>query len=100
FKITAKFPKEEVYSLVSQMRNSSRSVPANIAEGWSKRRYENLFKKHLTDAIGSCDEIKVWLDFSLDCNYIDGKIHVELIEEYSKLGKMLFKLLENWKTYA
>ena len=48
FNITLKFPKEEKYSLINQMRSSSRSVPANIAEGWAKRRYGNLFKKHLT----------------------------------------------------
>ncbi len=61
FWLTKDFPKEEIYSLTDQMRRSSRSIPVNIAEAWAKRKYENVFKRHLIDSVGSCDETKVWL---------------------------------------
>ena len=64
---TKEFPKEETYSLTDQIRRSSRSICANVVEGWAKRIYENVFKRHLVDSIGSCDETKLWLQFSLDC---------------------------------
>ena len=67
FRITRTFPKEERYSLTDQLIRSSRSISANIAEGWGKRIYENDFKRHLTYAIGSLEETKVWLLFAKDC---------------------------------
>jgi len=99
FRMTKKFPKEELYSLTDQMRRSSRSVTANIVEGWSKRRYENVFRRHLVDAIGSCDETRVWLSFAADCNYITNDEHQALTSRFEELGKMLHRLFENWKTY-
>lgn len=99
FLLTSKFPKEEVYSLTSQIRNSSRSIVANIAEGWAKRRYENIFKRHLIDAIGSCEETKVWIDFSEDCKYISNTEHQRLVQNYEELGKMLNGLLQKWHTF-
>jgi four helix bundle protein len=99
FRLTKKFPKEELYSLTDQMRRSSRSVTANIVEGWSKRRYENVFRRHLLDAIGSLDETKVWLCFAADCNYIASDEHQALTDRFGELGKMLYRLFENWKTY-
>ena len=99
FYISANFPKEEMYSLSSQIRNSSRSVSSNIAEGWAKRRYKNIFKRHLVDAIGSACETIVWLNFALDCKYINSDIYSKLSENYNEVGKMLNGLLENWQTY-
>jgi four helix bundle protein len=99
FEITKKFPKEEIYSLVSQIRKSSRSVPANIAEGWAKRRYENVFIRHLNDSNGSCEETKVWLDFSKDCKYISPDIYTRLYNEYNRVGAMLNSLMDNWETF-
>jgi len=64
------FPKEEKYSLTDQVIRSSRSVSANIAEGWGKRIYESEFKKHLVYAMGSLEETKVWLLYAKDCQYI------------------------------
>jgi four helix bundle protein len=75
FHLTKTFPKEEMYSLIDQLRRSSRSVAANIVEGWAKRHYENVFKRHLLDSIGSCDETKLWLDIALDCRYITSQEH-------------------------
>jgi len=99
FWLTKEFPKEELYSLIDQVRRASRSVTANIVEGWAKRRYENVFKRHLIDSIGSCDETKLWLDFGFDCKYIAVAKHDSLVSRYEELGKMLHGLFENWKTY-
>jgi four helix bundle protein len=100
FLLTKQFPEEETYSLTDQIRRSTRSIPANLAEGWSKRRFENIFKKHIVDAIGSCDETKVWLSFAVNCNYISLENFNHLHEQYEQLGKMLYSLLQNWKTFG
>ena len=99
FEITRKFPKDEGYSLTGQILRSSRSIPANIVEGFSKRKYENVFKKHLNDALGSCDETKVWLDFAKDCKYISIETHKNTIDEYERLGGMIYSLMINWRTF-
>jgi four helix bundle protein len=99
FELTKKFPKEEIYSLTNQIRRSSRSVPANIGEGWAKRRYENVFLKYLQDANGSCEETKIWLDFAKDCQYINSKIYDELKGGYNQTGAMLNSLINNWQTF-
>ena len=99
FKLTSHFPKEEVYSLTDQMRCASRSISANVVEGWAKRRYENIFKRHLVDSIGSCEETKLWLKFALDCHYISETDFKTLAEKYDELGKMLHGLLENRRTF-
>lgn len=99
FKITKSFPKEETYSLTSQLMRSSRSIPANIGEGWAKRKHENIFLKHLHDANGSCEETKIWLDFARDCNYVNVEIHERLTIEYKEVGAMLNSLMRNWKTF-
>jgi four helix bundle protein len=98
FWLTKKIPQEELYSLTDQIRRSTRSIVANIVEGWSKRWYENTFKRHLIHSIGSCDETKVWLNFALDCKYITAEEHRSFTAKYEELGKMLYRLWENWKT--
>jgi four helix bundle protein len=87
------FPKEERYSLTDQIRRSSRSVAANIAEGFRKQRYPNMFISKLADADAEAAETQVWLDFSLDCNYISQKMHEELIKSYEEVGKMLGSMI-------
>lgn len=99
FKITASYPKEEKYALVDQMRRSARSIPANIAEGWAKRKYENVFKRHLIDAIGSVEELKVWLEFSTKSNYLQPSVCDSLMSQYIEISKMLEALHTKWKTY-
>ena len=98
FWLSRKFPKEELYALTDQVRRSSRSITANIVEGWAKRHYENIFKRQLLDSIGSCDETRQWLDFALACAYITEEEHSNLSQRYNELGKMLHRLFENWKT--
>ena len=99
FKITKKIPKDETYSLTTQIRKSSRSVPANIGEGWAKRKYENVFMRHLNDANGSCEETKIWLDFSRDCEYITVEQHDSITNGYNEVGAMLNSLIQNWQTF-
>ena len=99
FKIIKKFPREETYSLTDQIKRSSRSIPTNIGEGWTKRKYENIFLKHLNDANGSCEETKIWLDFAKDCKYIGIDEHNNLTRKYKEVGAMLNSLIKNWQTF-
>lgn len=71
FEISKPFPKEEKYSLTDQIRRSSRSVSVNIGEGYRKRKYPKHFSSKMTDADGECTETQIWLDFAMDCKYID-----------------------------
>ena len=95
FEITRVFPKEERYSLTDQIRRSSRSVPANIAEGYRKRQYPNAFASKMSDADGEATETQVWLDVSKDCRYIDTSTHGRLISEYKEVGSMLGHMINN-----
>ena len=99
FWLTKKFPREELFSLVDQIRRSSRAVPANIREGFTKRKYKNVFIKHLFDAWGSCEETRTWLDFSHDCKYLDKKDHERLSKRYDEISAMLYKLIEKWREF-
>ena len=94
FKITKEFPVEERYSHVDQLRRSSRSIPANIAEAWKKRKYPKLFVSKLTDCSGEAAEVEVWLDFSLDCGYLTLEIHDRFINGYDEISRMLFSMVK------
>lgn len=96
---TRKFPKEEMYSLTSQIVRSSRSVSANISEGWGKRNYEAIFKQQLVNALGSNSETQDWLDYALACEYISKEEHGQFSLKNNNIGKMLTKLYQNWKSY-
>ncbi len=100
FWLTKDFPKEEIYSLTSQITRSSRSISANITEGWAKRQYENVFKQHLVHALGSCSETENWLLFAQECGYIDKVIFEKHCSEINQVGKMLTKLHQNWTSYG
>ena len=89
FAISKSFPLEEKYSLTDQIRSASRSVCANIGEGYRKRMYPKLFTLKMTEADGECSETLIWLDFSKDCNYISLHKYNSLVEAYSQVGKML-----------
>ncbi|MGI9054373.1 MAG: four helix bundle protein [Pyrinomonadaceae bacterium] len=95
FHLTKKFPKEEVYSLTDQIRRSSRSVPANIAEAYRKRIYPKNFISKLSDADGETSETQVWLEFSRDCNYISAEKCNELLIRYEEVGKMIGGMMAN-----
>lgn len=99
FHATRKFPKEETYSLIDQIRRSSRSIPVNIREGYAKRRYPDVFIRHLNDALGSSEETLAWLDFSLKCLYLPQDQHEMLSEQYNKVGAMLYNLMKKWEKF-
>ena len=98
FFLTRKFPKEEMYSLTSQIVRSSRSISSNIVEGWAKRIYPKKFKNQLIDALGSSAETQNWILFSKDCGYISTQQSDEYSDKLEQLGKMLTKLHQNWKS--
>ena len=95
FQITKDFPREEKYALTTQMRNSSRSVCANIAEGYRKRDYVNHFVSKLTDADMENSETIVWIDFALACGYITLDVHKKLIASFEEVGRMLSHAIRN-----
>ena len=95
FKISKDFPKEEKYSLTDQMRRSSRSVTACIAEAWAKRRYERSFISKLTDSLGEEYETEVWVDYSRDCQYIQKETQERILSEYDEVRKMLISMINN-----
>jgi S23 ribosomal protein. len=99
FKISSRFPIEEKYALTDQMKRAARSIPANLAEGWAKRKYENIFKRHLYDCIGSCEEMKVWLEFAKSCKFLDSENFERLYKKYSQVGAMLASLVDKWQTF-
>jgi four helix bundle protein len=98
FRATKTMPAEERFSLSDQIRRSSRSVCANISEGWAQRRYENKFKNRLSDAEGSASETQTWLDFGKDCGYFKPDFHQTQAANYDRISAMLFRLATNWKT--
>ncbi|RLC45856.1 MAG: diversity-generating retroelement protein bAvd family protein [Candidatus Cloacimonadota bacterium] len=95
FKITKSFPKEERYSLIDQIRRSSRSVPSNIAEAWSKRRYPKSFVSKLIDCLGEASETEVWLDMSFDLDYISKIQHSDLMNDCHEIEKMLNSMINH-----
>jgi four helix bundle protein len=90
FDLTKQFPREERYSMTDQFRRASRSVSANIAEAWRKRRYPAAFVSKLNDAEGEAAEVQVWIEFSLRCGYLDGDRAADLEERYEQiLGQLV-----------
>ena len=89
FELTKDFPADEKYSLVDQIRRASRSVCANLAEAWRKRRYIAVFKNKITDSMQEASETQCWLEFSLACQYIDRDTFNKLDDEYEQIISML-----------
>jgi len=98
-KVTKAFPKQEQFELGRQIRNCSRSVAANIVEGWAKRNSAAEFKRHLIIAIGECAETKFWIDLATDEGLVEPKRAGTLGSEYSKLGFMLHNLWKEWRKF-
>ena len=95
FLVTKSFPKEETYSLIDQIRRSSRSVFASIAEAYKKRRYPNHFISKLTDADMEDGETQAWLDASLACNYITNEKYVSLNQQSEEASRLLNYMINN-----
>ena len=83
------FPIEERYSLTDQIRRASRSVAANIGEGYRKKRYPKMFVSKMADADGEATETQVWLEFAERCGYISKERQAELLFGYQEIGRML-----------
>jgi four helix bundle protein len=93
FELTKAFPKEETYSLTDQVRRSSRSIGAQIAEAWAKRRYPNHFSSKLTDADGEQNETQHWMDTAVDCGYVSEAQALEVNQQMQAVGRMLQSMI-------
>jgi four helix bundle protein len=90
FEVTRRFPADERYALTDQVRRSSRSVCANLAEAWRKRRYEHAFVAKLSDAEAEAAETQSWLEFSVKCNYLDAEGARIIYQTYDQIiGKLV-----------
>ena len=89
FELSKSFPKDEAYSLTDQGRRSSRSIGAQIAEAWAKRRCERHFVSKLTDADGEQQETQHWIETALDCGYLTEQATEQLLDELQRIGRML-----------
>lgn len=95
YELSKSFPLEEKYSLTDQTRRSSRSVCANIAEAYRKRRYPNHFISKLTDSDAENSETNVWLEFAFECNYITKEIYQKLSVKNIEIGKLINYMINN-----
>ena len=93
FRVSKEFPKEEVYSLTNQIRRSSRSVCANLAEAWRKRRSKAAFIAKLSDAESEAAETQVWIDFAMECSYLNGESALSLNKSYEEILRMLVAMI-------
>ncbi len=100
FQLTKTFPKNEDYSLTSQIRRSSRSVCSNIAEGYRKRQYQAHFVSKISDADMENSEMQVWIDFALHCEYINEQTNNDLLDKSKEIGKLLNHMIENPEKYT
>ena len=100
FVISKEFPKEEKYSLTDQIRRSSRSVGAQIAEAWGKRRYEMHFISKLTDEDAEQLETQHWLEVSEESHYIDTVERDHLLFKCESIGKMLYSMIDKSSTFC
>ncbi|MDQ8014640.1 MAG: four helix bundle protein [Flavobacterium nitrogenifigens] len=95
FELSKTFPKEEQFSLTDQIRRSSRSVSANIAESYRKRRYTNHFISKLTDSDAENSETNTWLEFSLECQYITKETFEKLNIKSLEIGRLINYMINN-----
>lgn len=100
FETTKAFPREECYALTDQIRRASRSIGANVAEAWQKRRYLAHFVNKLTDADAENAETQHWLDTGLACKYLTLEEHAKLEEASLTIGKMLGSMLANAESFC
>ncbi len=95
FELSKKFPVEERYSLTDQIRRSSSSVCANMAEAWRKRRYQAAFVAKLSDCESEAAETQVWIEFAVKCGYLDREIARKLYKEYDQIIGKLVNMIQN-----
>jgi four helix bundle protein len=97
-RLSMEFPQREQYGLGEQIRRASKSICANIAEGFGKQRYSSSeFKRYIMIAVGSSDEMRVWIRYCLDLEYIAEDTWKHLRDEYKEISKMLQGLNRSWE---
>ena len=99
FTTSKAFPKEEMYSLTDQVRRSSRSVCANLVEAWRKRRYEAAFISKLSDAETEAAETQMWLQFAVQCEYLDRDTGAELYRTYDRVIATIVGMINHPETW-
>ncbi len=100
FELSKSFPKEETYALTDQIRRSSRSVCANIAEAWRKRRYEKAFVSKLTDSESEVAETQIWLEFAVKCGYINRDEAAELYQTYDTIINSIVGMIRHSNSWT
>ncbi len=93
FNASKRFPREEMFSLTDQIRRSSRSVCANLAEAWRKRRYKAAFVSKLSDAESEAAEVQVWIQFAVKCAYLDRELGQSLYKSYDAVLRMIVTMI-------
>ncbi len=93
FEISVNFPKHETYSLTDQIRRSSRSIGAQIAEAWAKRRYEKHFISKLTDADGEQYETQHWIEIAFDSNLVTLEEMNAILLDCHSINRMLNSMI-------
>ncbi len=99
FEVSKGFPKEERYSLTDQVRRSSRSVCANLAEAYRKKIYPAHFLSKITGCDAENSETNVWIDFAFACNYLSEENKKKLIETNEEIGRLLNHMMQNPEKY-
>ena len=100
FELSRRFPKHEVYSLTDQIRRSSRSVCANLAEAWRKRRYLPAFISKLSDAEAEAAETQVWIHFAVRCGYLERDTGGALYQQYNRILATLVGMITHANTWS
>jgi four helix bundle protein len=100
FDLSKSFPKEETYSLTDQIRRSSRSVCANLAEAWRKRRYEAAFISKLSDSENEAAETQVWIEFAVKCDYLNRDRAEPLYRAYDEILRTLVGMITHPETWV
>jgi four helix bundle protein len=100
FEFSKSFPKEETYSLTDQIRRSSRSVCANLAKAWRKRRYEAAFINKLSESESEAAETQVWLEFSVKCGYLNRDQAAVLYQTYESLLGSFVGMINHPETWV
>ncbi|HZQ08562.1 MAG TPA: four helix bundle protein [Anaerolineae bacterium] len=100
FQLSKMFPKEETYALTDQIRRCSRSVNANLAEAWRKRRYEAAFISKLSDAEAEAAETQVWIEFAVACEYVQRETALNLYQAYDEILRTIVGMINHPDTWV
>jgi four helix bundle protein len=97
--LVKRFPDHEKYDLADQMRRASKSISANIVEGFALRDSVKEFKRYLRIAMASANEMEAHIEVALDLSYISAVDAKPLLDQYRVIGKQLHRLIENWRSF-